>query len=138
MRQSDEKLFAVAADFNRARDSCGRLLFCASNPLGGRALWVASLTWNGSAASAQPLRSAAEGDHVVTIDEKPKRRPATAPKRLKNIAENPAAAVIVDDYDEDWTRLGWVMLRGRAAYPGQPPKPVPGRRRAAQALFAHP
>jgi len=50
----------------------------------------------------------------VTIDEKPKRRPATALKRLKNIAENPAVAVIVDRYDEDWTRLGWVMLRGRA------------------------
>jgi len=50
----------------------------------------------------------------VTIDEKPKRRPATALKRLRNIAENPAVAVIVDRYDEDWTRLGWVMLRGRA------------------------
>jgi PPOX class probable F420-dependent enzyme len=50
----------------------------------------------------------------ITIDEKPKRRPPTALKRLKNIAENPAVAVIVDRYDEDWTRLGWVMLRGRA------------------------
>jgi PPOX class probable F420-dependent enzyme len=50
----------------------------------------------------------------ITIDEKPKRRPATALKRLKNIAENPAVAVIVDRYDEDWARLGWVMLRGRA------------------------
>jgi PPOX class probable F420-dependent enzyme len=50
----------------------------------------------------------------ITIDEKPKRRPPTALKRLKNIAENPAVAVVVDRYDEDWTRLGWVMLRGRA------------------------
>jgi PPOX class probable F420-dependent enzyme len=50
----------------------------------------------------------------ITIDEKPKRHPATALKRLKNIAENPAVAVVVDRYDEDWTRLGWVMLRGRA------------------------
>jgi PPOX class probable F420-dependent enzyme len=50
----------------------------------------------------------------ITIDEKPKRHPATALKRLKNIAENPAVAVIVDRYDEDWARLGWVMLRGRA------------------------
>src|SRR5262245_51227880 len=48
------------------------------------------------------------------IDEKPKRRPVTALKRLRNIAENPAVAVIVDRYEEDWTRLGWVMLRGRA------------------------
>jgi len=50
----------------------------------------------------------------VTIDEKPKQRPITALKRLRNIAENPAVAVIVDRYDEDWTRLGWVMLRGHA------------------------
>ena len=49
----------------------------------------------------------------ITIDEKPKRsgRPL---KRLRNIAENPAVALVVDRYDEDWTRLGWVMLRGRA------------------------
>jgi PPOX class probable F420-dependent enzyme len=48
----------------------------------------------------------------ITIDAKPKRG---APlKRLRNIAENPAIAIVVDRYDEDWTRLGWVMLRGRA------------------------
>jgi PPOX class probable F420-dependent enzyme len=50
----------------------------------------------------------------VAIDEKPKRRPVTALKRLRNIAENPAVAVIVDRYAEDWARLGWVMLSGRA------------------------
>jgi PPOX class probable F420-dependent enzyme len=49
----------------------------------------------------------------VTIDEKPKRtdRPL---KRLRNIAENPEIAVTVDRWDEDWRRLAWVMLRGRA------------------------
>ncbi len=50
----------------------------------------------------------------ITIDEKPKRAPGTALKRLRNIAENPSVAVVVDRYDEDWSRLGWVMLRGRA------------------------
>jgi PPOX class probable F420-dependent enzyme len=52
------------------------------------------------------------GTLYITIDEKPKR--GTTLKRLQNIAENPAVAVIVDRYDEDWARLGWVMLRGRA------------------------
>jgi PPOX class probable F420-dependent enzyme len=33
---------------------------------------------------------------------------------LRNIAQNPAVAVVVDRYDEDWTQLGWVMVRGRA------------------------
>jgi PPOX class probable F420-dependent enzyme len=50
----------------------------------------------------------------ITIDEKPKRASGRALKRIRNIAENPAVAVVVDRYDEDWTRLGWVMLHGRA------------------------
>jgi PPOX class probable F420-dependent enzyme len=50
----------------------------------------------------------------VAIDAKPKRSPVADLKRLRNIAENPAVAVVVDRYDEDWERLGWVMLRGRA------------------------
>jgi PPOX class probable F420-dependent enzyme len=50
----------------------------------------------------------------ITVDQKPKRGPATALKRLRNVAENPAVAVVVDYYDDDWARLGWVMLRGHA------------------------
>lgn len=48
----------------------------------------------------------------ITIDEKPKSgRPL---KRLRNLAENGSVAFVADRYDEDWSRLGWVMLRGRA------------------------
>jgi len=50
----------------------------------------------------------------TTIDEKPKRDTGAPLKRLRNIAENPAVAVVVDHYDEDWSRLGFVMLHGRA------------------------
>jgi PPOX class probable F420-dependent enzyme len=50
----------------------------------------------------------------VTIDEKPKRASARPLKRLRNMMENPAVAFVADCYDEDWQRLGWVMLRGRA------------------------
>ncbi len=50
----------------------------------------------------------------ITIDEKPKRRPGALLKRLRNIAENPQVALVADRYDEDWTRLGWVMLQGQA------------------------
>jgi PPOX class probable F420-dependent enzyme len=55
-----------------------------------------------------------DGTLYITIDEKPKRHSGTALKRLRNIAENPAVAVVVDRYDEDWAMLGWVMLHGRA------------------------
>jgi PPOX class probable F420-dependent enzyme len=56
----------------------------------------------------------ADGTLYITIDEKPKRRTGAPLKRLRNIAENPAVAVVADRYDEDWGRLGWIMLRGRA------------------------
>jgi PPOX class probable F420-dependent enzyme len=55
-----------------------------------------------------------DGTLYVTIDEKPKRPGGTPLKRLRNISENPAVAIVADRYDEDWTRLGWVMLQGRA------------------------
>ncbi|MBV9825746.1 MAG: TIGR03668 family PPOX class F420-dependent oxidoreductase [Alphaproteobacteria bacterium] len=48
----------------------------------------------------------------ITIDEKPKRRDIPM-KRVRNLLENPQASFIVDRWDEDWRRLGWVMLRGR-------------------------
>ncbi len=49
----------------------------------------------------------------ITIDQKPKGNPRSL-KRLRNIAGNPRVAIVADRYDDDWTRLGWVMLRGRA------------------------
>jgi PPOX class probable F420-dependent enzyme len=54
------------------------------------------------------------GTLYITIDDKPKQRPGTTLKRLRNIAENPVVAVVVDRYDDDWSLLGWVMLRGHA------------------------
>jgi PPOX class probable F420-dependent enzyme len=57
----------------------------------------------------------AVGDNTlyITVDEKPKRQDIPL-KRVRNILDNPQAAFVVDRYDEDWSRLGWVMLRGRA------------------------
>jgi PPOX class probable F420-dependent enzyme len=49
----------------------------------------------------------------ITIDEKPKRTDIPL-KRLRNISENPQIAVTMDRWDEDWLRLAWVMLHGRA------------------------
>jgi PPOX class probable F420-dependent enzyme len=59
-----------------------------------------------------PVCFGLDGDTLyITIDEKPKRRDVPL-KRVRNILENPNVAFVVDRYDEDWTRLGWVMLRG--------------------------
>jgi PPOX class probable F420-dependent enzyme len=61
-----------------------------------------------------PVCYAASKDTLyVTIDQKPKREDIPL-KRVRNILANPQAAFLVDRYDEDWRRLGWVMLRGAA------------------------
>ena len=54
-----------------------------------------------------------EGAVYITIDQKPK-GDVRALKRLRNIAENPVASFVADRWDEDWSRLGWVMLHGPA------------------------
>ena len=61
-----------------------------------------------------PVCYAVDGETVyITIDEKPKRRDIPL-KRVRNILENPRFSFVVDRWDEDWSRLGWVMLRGAA------------------------
>jgi PPOX class probable F420-dependent enzyme len=50
----------------------------------------------------------------ITIDRKPKRDRGRPLRRLSNIADNPRVAIVFDRYDEDWRRLAWVMLHGRA------------------------
>ena len=54
-----------------------------------------------------------DGTLYITIDQKPK-GDFRGLRRLRNIIENPVAAFVADRWDEEWTRLGWVMLRGPA------------------------
>lgn len=48
------------------------------------------------------------------IDAKPKSVGAEQLRRVKNIQANPQATLLVDHYVEDWRRLWWVLLHGRA------------------------
>jgi len=48
------------------------------------------------------------------IDQKPKRRTGTALKRMRNIAENPRVALLIDHYEEDWAHLAFILVHGRA------------------------
>src|SRR5882724_12391580 len=54
-----------------------------------------------------------EDAFYFVIDEKPKRT-RTGLKRLRNMAENPQVAVVIDDYEEDWTRLAYLLIQGTA------------------------
>jgi PPOX class probable F420-dependent enzyme len=46
------------------------------------------------------------------VDEKSKRSKRL--QRLVNVRANPEVCVLVDHYEEDWSRLWWARLRGRA------------------------
>jgi PPOX class probable F420-dependent enzyme len=63
-----------------------------------------------------PLCFALDGETLYfVVDAKPKRRAGTALKRMQNLLDNPAVALVVDDYDEDWSALAYVLVRGHAA-----------------------
>jgi len=46
------------------------------------------------------------------VDAKPKR--SRTLRRIENARARPDVTVLVDHYDEDWTKLWWIRLRGRA------------------------
>jgi PPOX class probable F420-dependent enzyme len=46
------------------------------------------------------------------VDRKPKRTADL--QRLRNIEANPAVSVLVDHYEDDWTKLWWVRIDGQA------------------------
>jgi PPOX class probable F420-dependent enzyme len=53
------------------------------------------------------------GDVAYTaVDAKPKS--TLALRRLENIRANPAASLLVDHYEEDWSLLWWIRLDGLA------------------------
>jgi PPOX class probable F420-dependent enzyme len=58
----------------------------------------------------QPVTFARIGDTIVSaIDDKPKRG---VPARIERLRRHPRAALTVDRYDADWTRLAWVQILG--------------------------
>jgi PPOX class probable F420-dependent enzyme len=78
-----------------------------------------------------PVCFALEGPHLYSaVDAKPKRTRDL--RRLRNIAENPAVSLVVDHYDEDWSRLAWTIVEGRA----EVLEGGPGRARGVAALTA--
>lgn len=71
--------------------------------------------------------SAAQQPHVVPIcyvydgncfysvlDQKPKRRPPEQLQRVRNLQANPRVSLLIDEYDDDWTRLRYVLAQGDA------------------------
>jgi PPOX class probable F420-dependent enzyme len=62
-----------------------------------------------------PICFALDGKELYSpIDEKPKKTSPLLLKRIRNIRANPHVAVVIDRYDEDWRRLAYVLIVGKA------------------------
>jgi PPOX class probable F420-dependent enzyme len=60
-----------------------------------------------------PIVFALEGDRLYSaVDRKPKRSQTL--RRIENARARPDVTVLVDHYEDDWGRLWWIRLRGRA------------------------
>jgi PPOX class probable F420-dependent enzyme len=60
-----------------------------------------------------PIVFAFDGDTVYSaVDAKPKR--SRKLRRIENARARPDVTILVDHYEEDWGRLWWIRLRGRA------------------------
>jgi coenzyme F420-0:L-glutamate ligase/coenzyme F420-1:gamma-L-glutamate ligase len=55
-----------------------------------------------------------DGVIYSVLDAKPKRVPAQQLRRVRNLLANPNVQLLIDRYEEDWSRLRYVQLRGRA------------------------
>lgn len=62
-----------------------------------------------------PVCFAYDGENIYSVlDRKPKRTSLTKLKRVRNILSNPNVALVLDHYDEDWSRLWYVLVMGTA------------------------
>lgn len=83
---------------------------------------MTTLDPNGSAHSV-PAVFVVIGDEIVSpIDHKPKT--GRKLRRLSNIESDDRVTFLVDHWDEDWTRLAWVMVRARAVVHSKEPLAV--------------
>jgi PPOX class probable F420-dependent enzyme len=63
-----------------------------------------------------PVCYAFDGTRFYTpLDEKPKRVAESRLRRVRNIAARPEVALVIDRYDDDWSRLGYVLVQGQAS-----------------------
>jgi PPOX class probable F420-dependent enzyme len=51
----------------------------------------------------------------IPIDEKAKRSKPEDLKRVKNIQTNPNVVLLIDEYNEDWKKIWFIMIQGNAS-----------------------
>ena len=62
-----------------------------------------------------PVCYAFDDEYFYTpLDEKPKRVEGTQLRRVHNIQVRPEVSLLIDQYDDDWSRLGYILVHAYA------------------------
>lgn len=62
-----------------------------------------------------PVCYAFDGRCIYSVlDRKPKSVSLSRLRRVRNIQDNPRASLVVDHYEDDWQRLGYLLITGTA------------------------
>lgn len=73
---------------------------------------MTTISADGSAHTVPVVFARVGAEIISPIDHKPKSGNVLA--RVKNIGRDDRVTLLIDHYDEDWTKLVWLMVRGRA------------------------
>ena len=78
----------------------------------GQVAYLATLRADGSAALVPIVFDVIAGAVVSSVDPKPKRTRELA--RLRHIVRDPRVTLLVDHYEQDWSRIWWARAEGTA------------------------
>jgi PPOX class probable F420-dependent enzyme len=80
---------------------------------------MTTLDSDGSAHSVPVVFAVVDDEIISPIDHKPKTGQVLA--RVKNLQRDQRATLLVDHWDEDWTKLVWLMIRATGLVDERPP-----------------
>ena len=80
--------------------------------VGHRVARLATVDKSGQPHAVPVCFAVVNGLIYTPLDRKPKRVAGERLRRVRDLAANPAVCLVVDTYDEDWTRLRWLQVRG--------------------------
>ena len=81
---------------------------------------MSTIDADGSIHSVPVVFAAVEEEIVSPIDHKPKS--GVVMRRVRNLERDAHVTLLIDHYDDDWTRLAWLMIRGTASVDADPPE----------------
>lgn len=87
---------------------------------GRRVGYLATVDTNGRPHVVPVCYAYHQGCIYTPIDTKPKRVRPLSLQRIRNILARPDVCLVVDAYEEDWSRLAWLQVRGSAAVATDP------------------